>query len=251
MLEPYDQSFFEAQSLQAQRSAREVVPLVMELVHPRSVVDVGCGGGAWLSVFKEHGVRDVLGVDGPWATKHWKISPAEFVEHDLTQPLQLGRKFDLVMCLEVAEHLPQESARGFVGSLAALGETILFSAAVPLQGGTSHVNEQWPDYWAALFKELGYAPVDCLRRRIWDNEKVDWWYAQNALFFLNPESSPAPHLRALLGESATSLPLRAVHPRNYLVKARRANIGLAEVLKMTPPLLVEAVARRLRKLVRE
>src|SRR5687768_2487400 len=142
----YSAAFFRTMSASARSSAEQVVPLMMELVQPRSVVDVGSAAGSWLSVFREHGVEDVLGIDGDYVRAETLEIPLDhFLAHDLAKPLRLSRKFDLVVCLEVAEHLPRSRADSLVDDLAALGSTVLFSAAIPFQGGTHHVNEQWPE----------------------------------------------------------------------------------------------------------
>jgi SAM-dependent methyltransferase len=241
---PYNDAFFDDQRRESTTSAREIVPVVLKMVKPQSVVDVGCGIGAWLSVFKEHGVRDVLGIDGAWVNGYRGLPPEEFLERDLSQPLSLGRMFDLVVSLEVAEHLPPTSAKLFVESLVGLGSTILFSAAAPLQGGTNHLNEQWPKYWAALFAEHGYVALDWLRPLIWNNERVEWYYAQNSLLFVHAERVNAiPRPEGSVTDA--TVPLSLVHPRNYLEKARRANVGLSEVIALSPSLIRDAVLRRL------
>src|SRR5208283_2885437 len=91
----------------------------------------------------------------------------------------------LAMSLEVAEHLPPQSAKGFVDCLTRLAPVVLFSAAIPFQGENHHVNKQWPDYWVALFKADDYLPIDCIRGKIWGNDRVDYWYAQNMILFVN------------------------------------------------------------------
>lgn len=85
-----------------------------------------------------------------------------------TWPYLFGprRNFDLAVSLQVAEHLPPSSAKGFIDSLAKLAPVVLFSAAIPLQAGAEHLNEQWPEYWAALFKTHDYLPIDCIRGRM-------------------------------------------------------------------------------------
>src|SRR5262249_48124778 len=152
-------------------SAEVVVPLVLRLLGPPdSVVDVGCGLGSWLAVFQAHGVRDVLGIDGDWADRSkLLIGPQQVRAGDRRSPLRLGRRCGLALSLEVAQHLPAACAEAHVGALTGLAPAVLFSAAVPYQGGVGHVNEQWPAYWARLFAARGYAAVDCLRRLIWDN----------------------------------------------------------------------------------
>jgi SAM-dependent methyltransferase len=249
MTVPYDRKFFDDQRLQGRRSAREIVPIVLEMIQPRSVVDVGCGVGAWLAVFKEYGVADVLGVDGAWVTRHSQLQPHEYIERDLSQPVSLDRTFDLVVSLEVAEHLPAASAVPFVASLVRLGPVVLFSAAAPMQGGTHHLNEQWPDYWAAIFEKHGYQVVDCLRPLIWNNRGVEWYYAQNALLFVSKEQIGSIRIRKDVGTIGAP-PLALIHPGNFLEKAQRANIGLADAIKMIPSLARDALMRRVQRLSR-
>ncbi len=138
MTHTYKSDFFREISEYSRRSAQEIVPLIVEIVEPRSVIDVGCGTGTWLSVFKDLGIDDVWGVDGDYVDRSLlQIPPERFMARDLAQPFVLDRVFDLVICLEVAEHLPPESAGTFVNSLVKLGPVILFSAAIPHQGGGS------------------------------------------------------------------------------------------------------------------
>ena len=167
-----------------------------------------------LSVFKSLGIRECLGIDGDYVnTDRLEISQEEFQSFALDTPLKLDRTFDLVVSLEVAEHLPPESARTFIDSLTDLGSVVMFSAAIPLQGGTNHVNEQWPSYWAQLFQERGYVAVDCLRYKIWNNEHVEPWYAQNILIFVRRDCiGHYPLLERELKHTNVS-ELAMVHPK--------------------------------------
>lgn len=213
---PYSPEFYDWQEEGALRSAREIVPQVLGLVRPESVLDVGCGTGVWLSVFQENGVQDIQGVDGEYIERdRLKIPQEKFKEHDLENGFDLEKQFDLVSCLEVAEHISEGNARNFIDSLTRHAPAILFSAAIPHQGGVSHVNEQWPSYWASLFREKGYVPLDVVRRKVWDNENVEWWYAQNVLLFVKTDSlvNNPSLLQALALTNASQLDL--VHPKNY------------------------------------
>ena len=137
-----------------------------------------------MEVFRNHHIDDILGVDGEWVpAKLLQIPSACFLAHDLMKPIEIKRRFDLAVSLEVAEHLDRDSARSFVQTLVKLSSVVLFSAAIPYQGGTHHVNEQWPDYWAELFARHGYVAIDCIREKGWNNQDVDWFYAQNMLVF--------------------------------------------------------------------
>jgi SAM-dependent methyltransferase len=192
-------------------SARIILPMIIDLMKidllkPASIIDVGCGAGHWLAVAGELGLQDILGIDGEWALKTQLAIPREkFVEHDLRTPLMLGRKFDVALSLEVAEHLPESCAQAFVETLCGLADRVIFSAAIPGQGGRHHVNEQWPGYWAELFEKRGYDCHDILRPRIWNNPQVMWYYAQNCLIFGR---------RGVLAHLGTAAPpLSLVHPR--------------------------------------
>ena len=188
----------------AQESAREILPLVLDIVKPASVIDIGCGTGNWLAIAHELGVPEILGVDGSWVTGQLTIPPGKFLEHDLATPFKLDRRFDLALSLEVAEHLSASSARVFVQSLCDAADVVIFSAAIPGQGGRRHVNEQWPAYWAELFGDLEYFCYDFLRPKIWNSPRVAWHYAQNSMIFARAGC------RHSFGEPATPLPL--VHP---------------------------------------
>ena len=158
----YNTSFYKNRHQQTVYSANKVISLVEQSI-PKiySAVDVGCGVGTWLSVLKAKGVDTIQGIDGSWVDQNYLQIPEEcFIEHDLTQKIELSVKFDLAISLEVAEHLPSSKADDFIDSLTKLSDFVLFSAAIPFQGGIGHINEQWPTYWIALFEKRGYIAVD-------------------------------------------------------------------------------------------
>jgi SAM-dependent methyltransferase len=161
---------------------QKIVPAVIKILNPKSVVDIGCGLGTFLSVFKQQGVTDVLGIDGPWVDKNLlqkNIALNEFKEMDLEKEIVLEKKYDLVVSLEVAEHLAKEKAELFVKSLINSGNVILFSAALPNQRGQNHINEQWLSYWEAIFNKQGYVIHDVIRPIFWNDKELFWWYRQN------------------------------------------------------------------------
>jgi SAM-dependent methyltransferase len=185
----------------------------MELVAPASVVDVGCGIGTWASVFAAHGVNDVLGVDGDYVDRaSLLIERDRFEAVDLAAGFDTGRTFDLAISLEVGEHLPPECSARFVRDLTRLAPVVLFSAAIPHQGGSDHVNERWQDDWAAIFAAEGYVAVDAVRPRVWNDPAVEFWYVQNAILYVRRDrlgDYPA------LADAGCDWPLRMVHPRLY------------------------------------
>lgn len=222
MTTSYNQAFFDEMDEPNFVSARIVAPTVLEFIRPKSVVDVGCGRGLWLKAFLEQGVKDVAGYDGDYVELDKLAFPkASFHAVDLEKPITLDRSFDLAVCLEVGEHLSDSVSDELVKTLTAFAPVVLFSAAIPLQGGSRHINEQWPEYWMEKFAALGYVPVDCIRRKIWNDKRVSFFYAQNIFFFVRKsELSNYPKLKQEI-ENGNDVPLPFVHPHMYLYYAER------------------------------
>jgi 2-polyprenyl-3-methyl-5-hydroxy-6-metoxy-1,4-benzoquinol methylase len=236
MTQPYTSAFFGGQRGLSRRSAELVLPMIIAEIKPSTVIDVGCGVGTWLAVLAESGVADVWGIDGDYVERSLLQIPQErFLAHDLTKPVHLERRFDLVLCLEVAEHLPADSAPTLIDSLVSLGPVILFSAAIPYQGGINHVNEQWPEYWARHFAARGYAAVDCVRRQIWQLDDVQWYYAQNILLFVERGCLKSNSFLRREAENTPATPMSLVHPAKYLelVSQLRLPREVAEIVPFT------------------
>lgn len=160
--------------------ARTALPLALCGTTPSSLLDVGCGRGTWLRSAIDLGIADVLGLDGADIPSDQLLFPPNlFRRQDLTAPWSLGRKFDVVLCLEVAEHIPESFSKTFVNNLTEHGDTVVFSAACPGQVGQHHVNLQWPAYWQRLFNNCGFVCDDRVRWEMWDIKEIEPWYRQN------------------------------------------------------------------------
>jgi len=225
---PYDAVFFEAMGRWATTSAQVIVPMIMELLAPKSVLDVGCGQGVWLRTFEDAGVERILGVDGMHVDRdRLKIRPDQFLAMDLQYPRPAGGGFDLAVCLEVAEHLPPSAGPGLVELLTRAAPVVLFSAAIPGQGGNDHLNEQWPEYWRKEFGAWSYRFLDPIRDRVWGDQRVEWFYRQNTMMFASEGALTAkPRLkrycrsedepclewvhRSVMGDSRESIPGRTL-----------------------------------------
>lgn len=229
-------------SLGSRRSAKEVIPLVLELIQPQSVIDVGCGVGSWLAVFKEFGVQDILGVDVDYIDRKFlKIPEEKFFPFDLKKPLEIDRIFDLVICLEVAADLPSECAEMLVNYLTKLGPIVLFSSAVPFQDDSGlRINQQWPEYWVSHFRQKGYVVIDCLRKKIWNNHNVQWWFAQNMLLFVRQDYLESSELLQREFENTCTSQLSMIHPEMYLAKR-----VFRSVVAQLPIAAMNALRRRL------
>jgi SAM-dependent methyltransferase len=202
---------------------------------PDSLLDVGCGTGTWLKAADQLGVLDVHGIDGIDACPS-EYSRTRFSKRDLTRPFRLGRRYDVVLCLEVAEHLEEAYANVLIQSLVAHAPKVIFSAACPGQSGQHHVNCQWPDYWQSLFNKEGFACDDAIRWSIWGDPRIRPWYRQNmfaamhapALAGREPRIVPVVHpdmLRAMT-ESSSRVPQRLLRGIRW-VRSIRESIGLA------------------------
>jgi len=188
----YGPLFFDYIEQGARRSARAIIPHVQRALGCESVLDVGCGAGAWLAEYREAGVEDITGVDGDYVDRNrLLVRPERFRAVDVSQPFDLGRRFELVQSLEVAEHLPPPSSRAFVRNLVMHGDRILFSAAVPGQGGENHINEQSLEFWRGLFAEQGYVPFDFIRPLVAGAAGVEPWYAYNSILYVRQASIAA------------------------------------------------------------
>jgi len=181
----YDQTFYDYLQTFAVASAKQIVPTVLAALDIRSVVDFGCGQGAWLSIWATSGA-EIHRLDGDYVNRAGLLIPAtNFQAADLARPIQLERRFDLVQSLEVAEHLPPDCSEAFIATLVSHASCVLFSAAVPGQGGMHHVNERPLEYWRALFRKHRYVLVDCVRPAVRNNARVQQWYCCNALLYID------------------------------------------------------------------
>jgi hypothetical protein len=191
----------------ARRSAGVVAPIVQPLVGARSVVDLGGGEGWWAHEFASLGVRavsiDAATIDDP-------APGISHVQHDLGAPISDLAQFDLALCLEVAEHLDAPAGDQLVKTACSAAPVVLFSAAIPGQGGCGHVNEQWPAYWFERFERSGYRCSGALRWRLWDDDRIEPWYRQNLLL-----ATDRPELFPELFATPLAEPWPVVHPATF------------------------------------
>jgi len=215
----YDAQFQAYTRSIATQSAQVIVPILTEALRPSSVVDFGCGRASWLQVWKNAGASEVLGLDGDYVDRNdLAVDLSEFSARDLGSTIDLGRRFDLVESLEVAEHLPKSRGRGFVADLCRHGDRVLFGAAPPGQGGEHHINEQPYSYWRAFFSDLGYETFDFVRPQIASQREVAPWYRYNTLLYVKrehvdslPESVRQTHV-------SQDSPIRDVSPLLYKLR---------------------------------
>lgn len=243
-------------SLGSHRSAESLVPMIIDLVRPGSVIDVGCGVGSWLVVFQRAGVADVLGVDGEHLDRQYlKVAPEKVITANLGNRLELPRRFDLALCLEVAGYLRPDCAETLVRTLTDAAPVVFFSAPIPFQDDEEiQPNQQWQDYWARLFARRDFVPVDCMRKEVWHNDDIAWWYRQNAILYVHKDHLGTNERLRLARERDPGFPMRLVHPEHYLLVRSelrkgllsRALEGLSSRLGRALPSEVKSIVRKLR-----
>lgn len=214
----YNSEFYKGLRAGSLRSAEALVPDIMNMVNPDSVLDLGCGIGTWLHVFKKNGVKKVHGYDGDYVHKsQLLIDESEFNSINLNKSFPAPTKVAFALSLEVAEHLQSDDADKFVDFLTNCADCIMFGAAIPLQGGTNHFNEQWQSYWIEKFESRGYFCSSYLRNLHWNNKSIEVWYKQNTLLFVRRNTKLAEKFMAI----ETGQIYDVVHPDLYSIKMRR------------------------------
>ena len=243
----YSGDFYSYIDAGSRRSARAVASLLLPEMKIDSLLDVGAGHGAWAAEWLAAGVKDVLAVDGDYVRADQLAVPSKhFRAHDLATPLDLKKRFDLVQTLEVAEHLPHNKADLFVDNLVRHGDVILFSAAVPHQGGEHPVNEQPPQYWREKFAARGYRPFDFLRPRLAGRGEVMPWYRFNSYIYANKAGRRRLSKSILAAKVADNQPLTIGGDLAWTL--RRAAVRLIPTALVKPIAMAKAsLEARLRK----
>ena len=221
----------------SQSSAEQIVPLLISKYSPASIVDVGCGTGPFANEFLKLGVTEVIGYEGAWMKPLPTLLPKNmYVYQDLTKPFTPLRKYGMCLCLEVAEHLDESDADVLIETLTNLSDVIVFSAAIPHQGGNHHVNEQWPNYWGKLFAKRDFFLEWDPRISIWENDKIEGCYRQNLLIFSSKT------------QNRELQPISLVHPTLWAdaMNIRKVPVSLRLISKL--PKSVFRFRRYLRKL---
>jgi len=248
---PYTSSFYNNFIDISSRSASIIVPHLLDLFNPKSVVDFGCGMGTWLKAFVDHGIDDIVGIDGHHVNINSLLVPSEkFIPFNLDSvgktPYKAAKKFDLAISLEVAEHISKSNAELFISRLTACSSVIMFSAAVPYQGGTNHINEQWPSYWAEIFSKNEYVAIDYFRPKIWLDRNIPFYYKQNLILFinksiyLNNENFKKLEIVEQFGK------LDMIHPDKWGLKNENDKYSVKYLLKNLPGAINRAINRRIK-----
>ncbi|MFT5760223.1 MAG: ribosomal protein RSM22 (predicted rRNA methylase) [Alteromonadaceae bacterium] len=224
MKEHYGNMFYEDQVTGSLSSATEVLQVVFDIYRPKSLLDVGCGRGAWLLAAEKLGVDELHGIDGPWVkTTDLLSNKINFLSENLETKIPISQRYDMAMSVEVAEHLSESSAQSLVSSLCAAADIVIFGAAVKAQGGENHINEQRQSYWANHFMTNNYCCLDIIRPKVWLNGSVDIWYRQNTLVYINNSRTD---LIELFSNAECGGMLDLIHPVMFENRERSRHLTL-------------------------
>lgn len=185
----YDHGFMSRTAEQAETSASKIIGVIRQFLLVESVLDVGCAVGGWVRAWSLDGAGVTHGVDGEYVKQNDLLIPqSDFFAKDLNQPFDLGRRYDLVQTLDVAEHLRPENSDAFLNSLDRhCTKAIMFGAAPPGQGGEYHINEQSLEFWRRKIEIRGYTTFDCIRPLIRNDRAIPFWYRFNVLLYIRNE----------------------------------------------------------------
>lgn len=193
-LKIYDAKFYDLNITEGTKMAIWFVPLLREIFQFKSLLDVGCGTGHYLRFCVDHGLSDVLGIEGsPHAFERLLVDKSQVVRHDLREPFRAGRKWDVALSIEVAEHIDKASAGTYVRTLATSSDTVVLTAARPGQGGRAHVNLQPPEWWQERFRQEHFEYDERLTERLKAGIRraresgafVTSWFEPNVMVFRN------------------------------------------------------------------
>ncbi len=201
---------------------------IVEIYHPKTVVEFGCGPGHLSRELAKLGVQ-VTSVDG-YSHPDFTGLPVEFYPLNLNDATAIAnlfqdKHFDLAVSLEVAEHLQPESSPTIINWLTKVAPVVVFSAAVPSQGGHGHINLHPRDYWHSLFTQSNFVISDRIREKLRTHPSVAPWYRYNVVDYVHANHSQVPQLnevitRLIASESAAATAYYEESTKLYLLEQK-------------------------------
>lgn len=244
----YDEKFYQDISKLSYNSAKIYLDYLWQYIQPSSVLDVGCGKGAWLKACHEFGSKKLIGFDGEWIDQSDMLDKKiKFKPVDLNSKFTLDEKVDLTISLEVAEHLKHEFSSQFIECLTKTSDMILFSAAYTNQGGTNHINENKHSYWANIFAKYQYKPFDLFRPKFWGDARIGFWFRQNTFLYIKKDSDFFKKFERINIKEISNLSfMDCIHPELYKNKCGEG-LGFMLHAKNIIPSFFKAIRRKFNK----
>jgi SAM-dependent methyltransferase len=242
----YTVDFYESVNQRASETAKLVFEILNKYVRVKSIVDAGCGSGAWIRTALEEGLEKAYGLDLTSSIdlinknsdfkEQLDSGRIELIERDfVSNPISEFPKADLAVCLEVLEHLPPSTAESLVARLTEASDFVIFSAAQPGQGGTYHINEQEIRYWVDQFAKYDFEPFDPFRDILSESNFVPRFYSLNMLLMVSKEALSAGdkiiNRTSLLDVKVTDF--QQLDKKSFLEKVRYKLITILPVSTVT------------------
>lgn len=177
----YSKDYYSIHDENSYKSATVILNQLSNYISPSSIIDWGCGSGTWCKAAIEIWNVSIIGIDQhDFDGYQMYISQSNYRKEDIRKEIWVN-KVELAICVEVIEHIDEYYEDAVIDNICSCSDTILFSGALPFQGGTGHINEKPYSYWVKKFRERGYNLDDRIRRDIWDNSDVEIWYRNNIM----------------------------------------------------------------------
>ena len=139
------------------RFFRGIADEVVRSLRPSRVFDAGCAMGMLVESFWDLGV-EAWGADiSAYAISCVRRDMQPYCRvASIAEPL--GNVFDLITCIEVLEHMPEEEARQAIAQMVEASDLVLFSSTPDDLNAPTHINVHPIVYWLKLFGEFGFTP---------------------------------------------------------------------------------------------
>ena len=195
MINEYSDQFYESVTNRAEYSSRIIFSLLKNALHPKTFVDVGSGDGVWSLSALEHfeSINHVEAWDLLAEKTYLDIAKKRFPSKNIiskridfeSSDYGVEMVYDLAVCLETFEHLSPSACEKLSLFFSSHTRILIFSGAVPGQGGTNHINEQPFKTWQRNLLDFGFFPLDFIRPNIQDKKNVPSYYKNNIVLWVN------------------------------------------------------------------
>lgn len=179
----YKDNFFKGRHRYIWR-AKFICAALIGIYNPKMVIDAGCAIGTYIDELLNRGIN-AYGIEGSIKAIPYLVAPKNrIIFADLRVPVteemkEQITKFDLLISLEVAEHIEPEYADVFLDNLTIHSDHILMTAALPGVAGKHHINCQLPEYWVAKMAQRGYKRMPEYEKRF--KEFLEPWKRRTAV----------------------------------------------------------------------
>ncbi|EKD25752.1 MAG: hypothetical protein ACD_79C01527G0010 [uncultured bacterium] len=178
---------FATQNFRNKTWTEDFCDFVLKTFKPESVIDFGCGTGDILAPFEKRNLN-VLGIDGSFSNKKYShIRKENFQIFDIREKYPNKNKYDLCICMEVAEHIDEKYSETLIHNITNSAPILIFTAAGPGQEGNDHCNLQPKSWWMEKLRKYDFEYDDNLTNdfilHMSNMNDVQSWYIENLMIY--------------------------------------------------------------------